>query len=77
MRSPISPGERPAVTLRYSVSGDSMQTTSFSYRLGHSTVCYIIENTWEATFLTAPQSSEEWKRISDGFESVWNFPQCI
>ena len=52
MRCPISPGERLAVTLRYLVTGDSMQTISFSYRLGHSTVCYIIENTccaiWEA-----------------------------
>ena len=28
-------------------------------------------------FLTAPQSNVEWKRISDGFESTWNFPHCI
>ena len=44
-RSPISPGERLAVTLRFLATGDSMQTIAFSYRLGHSTVCNIIEDT--------------------------------
>ena len=51
-RNSVSPGERLAVTLRYLVTGDSMQTISFSYRLGHSTVCAIIDSTcaalWEA-----------------------------
>ena len=59
-------------TLRYLVTG--MQTISFSYRLGHSTVSCIIEETcqaiWEALspeFLRAPLNSEEWKQLSDGF----------
>ena len=42
LRNPISPGERLAVTIRYLVTGDSMQTISFSYHLGHATVCHII-----------------------------------
>ena len=37
-RQAIPPGERLAITLRYLVTGDSMQTISFSYRVGHSTV---------------------------------------
>ena len=84
LRSPVSPGERLAVTLRYLVTGDSMHTISFSYHLGHATVCCIIYDTcqalWDvlsAEFLQPPQSSEEWKRISDGFHSTWNFPHCI
>ena len=36
MRDRISPAERLAVTLRYLVTGDAMQTISFSFRLGHS-----------------------------------------
>ena len=48
MRSPVSPGERLAVTLRFLATGDSMQTIAFSYRLGHSTVCKIIDDTCEA-----------------------------
>ena len=71
------------MTLRYLVNGDSMQTISFIYRLGHSTVCYIIEDTCEAIwralsvdFLRPPKSSDEWKN-SEGFADIWNFPHCI
>ena len=42
VRAPISPGERLAITLRYLVNADAMQTISFNYRVGHSTVCGII-----------------------------------
>ncbi len=84
MRLPIPPGERLAATLRYLVTGDSMQTVSFSFRLGHSTVCNIIEETcqaiWEALspeFLRPPANTEEWKQPSDGCERLWNFPHCL
>ena len=56
-RSPISPGERLAVTLRFLPTGDSMQTIAFSYRLGHSTVCSIIKDTCDALWcVLAPES---------------------
>ena len=74
MRAPVSPGERLAVTSRYLTTGDSMQTISFSYHLGHSTVCNIVKDTcremWNAlpgTYLHTPTTVDEWKRISDGF----------
>ena len=47
-RCAISPGERLAITLRFLVTGDSMQTISFSYRVGHSTVCGIVYSTCES-----------------------------
>ena len=84
MRRPISPKERLAVTFLYLVAGDSMQTISFSYRLGHSTVCHIIDDTcqaiWEVLsleFLCSPQNSQEWKKIADGFTNIWNFSHCV
>ena len=84
MRAPVSAGERLAVTICYLETGDSMQTISFSYRLGHSTVCSIIDDTcdaiWKALspeYLRTPANSDEWRRISDGFESTWNFPHCV
>ena len=84
MRSPVSASERLAVTIRYLVTGDSMQTISFSYRLGHSTVCYIIGSTcaaiWEALspeYLCSSKNSDNWRRIREGFESTWNFPHCV
>lgn len=36
-RKPTSPDERPAVTLRFLATGDSLQTILFSYRLGPAT----------------------------------------
>ena len=62
-----------------------MQTISFSYRVGLSTVAGIINNTCRAIWdLLQPQympipSRPEWKKnlISDEFERVWNFPHCV
>ena len=71
MRAPVSPGERLAATLRYLTTGDSMQTISFSYHLGHSTMCNIVKDTcrelWNALSGTYLHTVDEWKRISDGF----------
>ena len=82
LREPISAGERLAVALRFFVTGDSMQTISFSFRLGHSTVCEIIDNTCgvicevlSPEFVNTPKNSDEWRKISDGFSSdvTWFF----
>ena len=50
------------------------------YRLGHSTVCVLIEDMcdaiWNALaseYLRTPSSEAEWKKISDGFYRVWGF----
>ena len=81
-RSSISPAERLAVTLRFLSSGDSQQTISTSYRMGKSTVHYIIKETCEAlwdelhgTYLKAPSASD-WCKIRDDFWRLWNFPNC-
>jgi hypothetical protein len=44
----IPPDERLAITLRYLVTGDSMQTISFRYRVDYSTVSGIIDSTCDA-----------------------------
>lgn len=83
-RQEITPDERLAITLRYLVTGDSMQTISFSYRVGHSTVSGIIDSTcvalWNALqpqYMPRPSTASEWKRVSQGFEEIWNFPHCV
>ena len=83
-RRAIPPGERLAITLRFLVTGDSMQTISFSYRVGLSTVAGIINQTCEAIwnvlqpeYLKRPSDAAQWKRISEGFEKKWNFPHCV
>ena len=61
-----------------------MQTVSFSYRVGHSTVCKIISETcaaiWTALqpiYLKAPSLDVQWKKISEDFYNMWNFPNCV
>ena len=83
-REPISAGERLAITLRYLVTGDSMQTISFSYRVGHSTVCGIIDSTCDALwdvlsseYLRRPLCQEEWKWVNECFHQIWNLPHCV
>lgn len=83
-RQAIPPDERLAITLRYLVTGDSMQTISFSYRVGHSTVSGIIDSTCQALwnvlqpqFMPRPSTSAEWKGVSQGFQQIWNFPHCV
>ena len=80
-RAPVSASERLAITLRYLATGDSMQTIAFSYCLGHSTVCNIIDHTcdkiWDGLskkYLQSPNSETDWKKISDAFHKAWNFP---
>ena len=43
--------------------------------MGHSAFCDIIGNTCE--FVPAPKNSDEWRKISDGFSSLWNFPHRV
>ena len=61
-----------------------MQTIAISNRLGHSTVCNIIEDTCDALwcvlapeYLRTPSCADDWKKISEGFYRYWNFPNCI
>ena len=84
LRLAIPPDERLAITLCYLVTGDSMQTISFSYRVGHYTVSGIIDSTCDALwkvllseYMTRPSTPAEWKRVSQGFEQRWNFPHCV
>ena len=62
---------------RYLATGDSMRTISFSYRVGHSTVCEIIGNTcdaiWKAlmlVYLHPPQKEEDSRQINADFENL-------
>ena len=70
--------------LRYLATGDSQQSRSFDFRIGKSTVSNIIHETCDGIcqallekYLTAPESTEDWLRIAEGFQDEWNFPHCI
>ena len=47
-------------------------------------MCGIIEDTCEAIwnalavdYLRPPSSQDDWKRIREGFNRLWNFPNCL
>ena len=81
-REPIGADEHLAVTLHFFATGDSLQTISFSYRLGGSTVSRIVAETCEVLwvalqdYIKQPSKPEEWKMIAEEFWNIWNFPIC-
>ena len=65
-------------------TGDSQQSLSFSFRMGKTTVSNIVTETSNAVYhvlkekyLLAPQTKEEWLKISLEFEENWNMPWTI
>ena len=83
-RTAISAEERLIVTLRFLASGEDQQSLSFSFRIAKSTISQIIKETTEAIhsslkdeYLTMPCSQNEWQKIAEDFENLWNFPHCI
>ena len=83
-RTAISAEERLIVTLRILASGEDQQSLSFSFRIAKSAISQIINETTEAIYcslkdeyLTMPCSQNEWQKIAEDFENLWNFPHCI
>ncbi|XP_031357873.1 protein ALP1-like [Photinus pyralis] len=67
----------------YLATGDSLNTISFSYRMGHSTVfkivretCQIIAENLMSELMPTP-TEEMWKTIANDFYQMWNFPNCM
>lgn len=60
-----------------------MQTIAFSYRLGHSTVHYIVKEVCQAIIdnllveVMPIPSENDWRRIAEEFWEMWNFPNCL
>ena len=83
-RKSISAEERLILTLRFLASGETQQSLSFSFRVGRKSVSQIVVETSEAiylalkdTYLNTPETADQWKKISDKFENVWNFPHVL
>ncbi|XP_011174775.1 protein ALP1-like [Solenopsis invicta] len=83
IREPISPIIRLQITLRYLASGDSMNSLSYAFRVGHNTISKIISETCEVIWnclkdsVLLKNNQESWKAIANEFERLWNFPNCI
>ena len=84
-RPNTTPDERLIVTLRYLATGDAQFTIASSYRISPTTVGRIICETtgviWdvfcENGYMTQPSHQQNWKRIDNEFNELWNFPNCL
>ena len=83
-REVISTGERLSLMLRFLASGKLQQSLPFADRVGNTTVSNIIKKTCDAIFeklapiyLTTPSCEEEWLKLANDFEELWNFPNMI
>ena len=83
-RKSISARERLVITLRFLASGSSQQTLSYAFRHGRSTISSIIQDVCDAiyeilspTYLKPPATADDWQKIADDFETMWNLPHVI
>ncbi|XP_072021906.1 uncharacterized protein [Amphiura filiformis] len=69
---------------RFLASGDAQTSIANNFRIGKSTLHYILQETCEALWIVLkdevlkfPACIEEWKEIAEGFKTRWNFPNCL
>lgn len=65
------------------MTGNSISSIAFSFRVGQSTVrniikevCTVIPDILSPLYLTPP-TEEEWKSIVDGYWNTWQMPNCF
>ena len=80
----ISPAARLTLTLRFLATGETFRSLHFQFRMGRSTISYIVREVCQAIYsvlgaryMSTPTTSPEWRRISQDFERLWQFPNCI
>ena len=83
-RKAIPPVQRLMLTLRFLASGDSQISLTYLFRMGKKTVSRIISETSEVLYevlsemyLNAPKNQKQWKKISEEFQELWQFPHVI
>ena len=84
MRTPISPEEKLAVTLRFLATGESYESLMYQFRIHRTTiaafipeVCFKIYTLLKDKYLSIPCSKEEWKTVARRSSERWQFPNCI
>nr|XP_012222208.1 PREDICTED: uncharacterized protein LOC105672076 [Linepithema humile] len=75
---------RLALILSYLAHGDSAVTTAWHFRVERSTtysiipeVCKAIWDILQPLYLRYSNEENEWIKIANDFNSLWNFPNCI
>ena len=82
-RTPLAPGLKLAVTLRFLATGNSYHSLAYTFRVAHNTislfvpeVCEAIVNTYRDEQFTTPSTPDEWRAIERTFSNRWNYHHC-
>ena len=83
-RKAIPATERLMLTLRFLASGDSQVSLSYLFRMGRKSVSRFVSETSEAiiqvllqSFMSPPETEEQWRSISQEFNDLWQFPHVV
>lgn len=79
-RTPLPPGLKLSVTLRYLATGNSYRSLAFDFRVAHNTmsqfiprVCRAIFDEYQQELFVLPSSPDAWRRHAERFGRKWNF----
>ena len=82
-RSPLSPGLKLAITLRFMAIGMSYHALSFNFRVAHNTislfvpeVCDAIVEEYKGEVFTTPTTPAAWRQVAEHFQDKWNLAHC-
>ncbi|XP_014246904.1 protein ANTAGONIST OF LIKE HETEROCHROMATIN PROTEIN 1-like [Cimex lectularius] len=83
MRPAISPQDRLALTLRFLATGDSYTSLQYTFRVSKQSISCIVPEVCKAIIealkenIKLPKTEQEWIKIANKFDELWNFPHCI
>ncbi|XP_064119009.1 uncharacterized protein LOC135224014 [Macrobrachium nipponense] len=84
MRDSISALARLEATLLFLSTGASYSSLQYSTRISKQSLSQIVPDTCQAIYdelkdeyLQTPSTPEKWKSVADGFNTRWNFPNCL
>lgn len=83
-RTPLEPGLKLVVTLRYLATGNSYKSLEYSFRVSNSTisqfipqVCAAIYEEYREELFGLPQNNKGWRALASEFSTKWNFHHCV
>ncbi|XP_031329240.1 protein ALP1-like [Photinus pyralis] len=84
MRECIPSRSKLEVTLRFLATGETYRSLMYTTRIHETTISRFIPEVCQAIvlklkpiYLKAPRTAEEWKKISQDFDQLWQFPHCV
>ena len=78
LRKPISAGERLAITLRFSATGETCRNIQYQYRLSPSSISSIVLEVCDGViealageYMRFLSNEEDWRKTAKEYEEMW------